>query len=273
MSGFEQFIQEKTYLQNVSPRTVDWYRATFKWLEKYPLTEEGLKQFVIAMREAGLQPTSCNSRICCVNTYLRWANLPLSIRKLRVESKVLPTYTEDHLRQIICFKPKTASERRLHTLILVLIESGLRVEEALSLRRTDVNLDQMLLTVKGKGGKERVVPFSFELRKGLWKFMSKQNGSHDLLFPTRDGRKLQRRNVLRDFKVLCRKLGFSPVRRSIHALRHTFAVNYLRHGGSVFHLQKALGHSSLEMTRRYANLLTDDLQQMQHQVSLINRLR
>jgi integrase/recombinase XerD len=50
-------------------------------------------------------------------------------------------------------------------------------------------------------------------------------------------------------------------------------VNYLRHGGSVFHLQKALGHSSLEMTRKYANLLTDDLQQMQHQVSLMNRLR
>ena len=44
MSGFEQFIQERIYLQNVSPRTVDWYRQTFKWLEKYPLTTEGLKE-------------------------------------------------------------------------------------------------------------------------------------------------------------------------------------------------------------------------------------
>jgi integrase/recombinase XerD len=273
MSGFEQFIQERIYLQNVSPRTVDWYRQTFKWLERYPLTTEGLKELVVAMRQAGLQAISCNSRIRCVNAYLKWAGLPLSVPKLREESKVMPTYTEEQLKRVIDFRSKTPSEKRLHTLILVLIDSGLRIEEALSLKRSDVNLDQMLMTVKGKGGKERVVPFSFELRKALWKFTSKQNPNCDVLFATRDGRKLQRRNVLRDFKLLCRKLGFEPVKRSIHALRHTFAVNYLRHGGSVFHLQKALGHSSLEMTRKYANLLTDDLQQMQHQVSLMNRLR
>src|SRR5262249_19508096 len=88
MSGFEQFIQERIYLRNVSPRTVDWYHQTFKCLEKYPLTEEGLKQLVIAMREAGLQAISCNSRIRCINAYLKWGGLLLSIPKLREESKV-----------------------------------------------------------------------------------------------------------------------------------------------------------------------------------------
>lgn len=63
MSGFEKFIQERIYLQNVSPRTVDWYRQTFKWLEKYLLTEDGLKELVIGMRQAGLQAVSCNSRL------------------------------------------------------------------------------------------------------------------------------------------------------------------------------------------------------------------
>jgi integrase/recombinase XerD len=273
MSGFEKFIQERIYLQNVSPRTVEWYKQTFKWLEKYPLTEEGLKELVVGMRQAGLQAISCNSRIRCINAYLKWAGLPLHVPKLREDTKVMPTYTEGQLKSIIDFKPKTESERRLHTLVLTLIDAGLRIDEALSLKRASVNLDQMLLTVQGKGGKQRVVPFSFELRKVLWKYTSKQNANVDLLFSTRDGRKLQRRNMLRDFKALCRKLGFAPVKRSIHALRHTFAVNYLRHGGSVFHLQKALGHASLEMTRKYANLLTDDLQAMQHQVSLMNRLR
>jgi integrase/recombinase XerD len=85
---------------------------------------------------------------------------------------------------------------------------------------------------------------------------------------------LQRRNVLRDVKLLCRnRLGFEPPARSIHALRHTFAVNYLRNGGSVFHLQKALGHTTLEMSRRYTNLMTEDLQVMQQKVSLLNRMR
>jgi len=51
--------------------------------------------------------------------------------------------------------------------------------------------------------------------------------------------------------------------------RHTFAVNYLRRGGSVFHLQKCLGHSTLEMTRRYANLMTEDLQAVHQRVSLL----
>ena len=142
--------------------------------------------------------------IRCINAYLKWAGLPLSVAKLREESKVLPTYTAEQLKRIIDFHPKSKSEKRLHTLILVLIDSGLRIDEAVCLRRYDVNLDQMLLTVKGKGGKERLVPFSFELRKALWKFISKQNSQSDLLFPTRDGRELQRRNVLRDFKELVR---------------------------------------------------------------------
>ena len=77
--------------------------------------------------------------------------------------------------------------------------------------------------------------------------------------------------MLRDVKLLCRRLGFAPPARTLHAFRHTFAVNYLRRGGSVFHLQKVLGHSTLEMTRRYANLVTADLQAVHERVSLLTR--
>lgn len=76
---------------------------------------------------------------------------------------------------------------------------------------------------------------------------------------------------MRDVKLLCKKLGFAPPRRTLHAFRHTFAVNYLRRGGSVFHLQKVLGHSSLDMTRRYANLVTADLQAVHERVSLLSQ--
>lgn len=75
--------------------------------------------------------------------------------------------------------------------------------------------------------------------------------------------------MLRAVKNLCDPLGFQPPARTLHSFRHTFAVNYLRRGGSVFHLQKVLGHSTLEMTRRYANLVTADLQAVHERVSLL----
>ncbi len=71
-------------------------------------------------------------------------------------------------------------------------------------------------------------------------------------------------------KRLCKRLGIAAPARTVHAFRHTVAVNYLRRGGSVFHLQKVLGHSSLEMTRRYANLVTEDLQAVHERVSLLS---
>src|SRR5437763_1740813 len=84
--------------------------------------------------------------------------------------------------------------------------------------------------------------------------------NHDLVFATRTGMPLGRRETLRDFKVACRTLGVNIPARAIHACRHTFATEYLRRGGSVFHLQRCLGHSSLEMTRKYSHLMTADLQ-------------
>jgi integrase/recombinase XerD len=93
------------------------------------------------------------------------------------------------------------------------------------------------------------------------------------VFATRDGRKLGRRNVLRDVKLVCKKLGVTIPARSLHALRHSFAIHYLRQGGSVFHLQRALGHSTLEMTRIYANLSVKDLQDNHEQRSMLGSAR
>ncbi len=67
-----------------------------------------------------------------------------------------------------------------------------------------------------------------------------------------------------------KQFGITGVRFSPHTFRHTFAVSYLRKGGSVFHLQKILGHSTLEMTRRYCNLMTEDLQAVHSKLSLLS---
>lgn len=267
--SFEQFIQERKYLQNVSPKTVQWYNESFAWLKRFPLTPDGVKSCVVAMREAGLKPTSCNSRIRVFNAYCAWAKLEIKIPPLKEEKEVLPTFTEEQVRRFIHYKPKTWYDCRLQALSLTLFDCGLRIDEALSLSRDCVDFDQLLFTVKGKGNKQRQVPFSNELRKVLWKFCQKKNGN--FLFGTATGRKQGHRVVLRDFKNLCRKLGFEPPRRTLHATRHTFALNYIRSGGDVFRLQRILGHSTLEQTRKYVNLQTSDLSAVHNRFSLLAR--
>ena len=268
---FQQFINERQYLHNVTPATVEWYTHAFKWLRKESPSQDELKDTVMRMREKGLKATGFNSAIRAINAYLKWAASDQRIAQLKEPQLVLPTFSVAQVTRLIGSKPRSFYQRRLHLIVLILLDTGCRITEALTLRVNDVDFDNLLLLLDGKGRKQRKVPFSFELRKALFRhtreFCPHQ---HMLVLGTRDGCMLGRRVVLRDVKLLCKRLGFDPPARTLHAFRHTFAVNYLRRGGSVFHLQKVLGHSSLEMTRRYANLLTEDLQAVHQRLSLLS---
>jgi integrase/recombinase XerD len=280
---FEQFIRERQYLANVTPATIDWYRNSLRWLRTDSPSQDDLKDAVIRMRSKGLKPTGCNSAIQALNTYTHWVHAGSDskcgsgcthpkIAQLKTPDVVLPTFTEKQVRLLVTYKPRRKYQRRLHALVLFMLDTGCRISEALTLRVADVDFDNLLVKLDGKGRKQRIVPFSFELRKALYSHCKEFERKVDsLLFANRTETALGRRNVLRDVKVLCRNLGFEPPARTLHAFRHSFAVNYLRRGGSVFHLQKVLGHSTLEMTRRYANLITADLQAVHERVSLLSR--
>jgi integrase/recombinase XerD len=268
---FEQFIHERLYLHNVSPATVEWYKHSFKWLRSETPSQDELKDAVLRMREKGLKATGCNSAIRAINAYLRWAESPLKIPQLKEPQIILPTFTAAQVSRLVSWKPKKVCERRLHLLVLFLLDTGCRISEALTLRVREIDFDNLLVTLDGKGRKQRVVPFSFELRRVMFRYVSEFKRKPDaLLLASRNDTRLGRRVMLRDVKQLCKRLGFDPPARTIHAMRHTFAVNYIRRGGSVFHLQKVLGHSTLEMTRRYANLMTEDLQEIHERVSLLS---
>lgn len=282
---FEQFIQERQYLTNVTPATISWYTHSLKWLRSESPSQEELKDAVLRMREKGLKATGCNSAIRAINAYLHWsaagteikcspACKHLRIPQLKEPQLILPTLTETQVTRLLKWKPKNKSfwQRRLHLLILFLLDTGCRISEALSIRVRDIDLDNLLLTLDGKGRKQRIVPFSFELRKAMFRYIADFNRKPDrLLLATKNETQMGRRVVLRAVKNLCKRLGFDPPTRTLHSFRHTFAVNYLRRGGSVFHLQKCLGHSTLEMTRRYANLMTEDLQAIHEKISLLCR--
>jgi integrase/recombinase XerD len=266
-----QFIKERQYLHNVSPATIAWYRNSLGWLGAEVPSEDDLKDFVMRMREKGLKPTGCNNRIRAVNAYLKWKGSSLRVPRMKEPQFLLPTFTMPQVQQFIGCKPTGFYGRRLHLLVLILLDTGCRISEVLNVKVEDCDLDNLLVVVNGKGKKQRRVPFSLELRKALFRYVREFcPHPHESVLATKGGGTLDRHVVSRDVRRFCRDLGFDPPARTLHAFRHTFAINYLRKGGSVFHLQKVLGHSSLEMTRRYANLLTEDLQQMHPKVSLLS---
>jgi len=101
------------------------------------------------------------------------------------------------------------------------------------------------------GNGSRVFPISLKLRKTLRRYASGFNRTTDSpLFAASAETALHRRNVLRYVKRLCLSLGFTAPGRTLHATRHTFATGYLRRGGNVFLLQKVMGYSNLETTKR-----------------------
>jgi len=284
---FEQFIRERQYLTNVSPATLEWYKHSLRWLPTESPTDEELKCAVLRMREKGLKATGCNSAIRAINAYLHWnaagtevkcspACKHLRIPQLKEPQLILPTFTTTQVTRLVNWHPKAKSfwQRRLHLFILFLLDTGARSSEALGIRVREIDFDNLLLTLDGKGRKQRIVPFSFELRRAMFRYISDFHRKPDsVLLATRSETRVGRRVMLRTVKNHCERLGFQPPARTIHAFRHTFAVNYLRRGGSVFHLQKVLGHSTLEMTRRYANLVTTDLQAVHERLTLLAGVR
>jgi integrase/recombinase XerD len=236
------------------------------------------------MRTKGRNASGCNCTIRALNSYMHWttgsdrkcgaACRHPRIQQLKEPKTIFPTLTEAQIKRLVAWrpKPKVVYERRLHLLALILLDTGCRITEALTLRVHDLDLDNLLVTLDGKGRKQRVVPFSFALRKAAYRYVVDFDRRPErLLLATNAETALGRDNARRDVKLLCAQLGFTAPCRTLHAFRHTFAVNYLRRGGSVFHLQKVLGHSSLEMTRRYANLVTADLQAVHERVSLLSK--
>ena len=149
-------------------------------------------------------------------------------------------------------------------MILVLLDTGLRASELVGLAVSDVNLDDGLLKVYGKGNKERVVPIGARVQRALWKYLQRHrpqpaNPLCPILFLTASGRPITVDRLRTIIKKYASKAGIEGVRCSPHTFRHTFAVSYLRNGGDIFSLQRILGHSSLDIVRIYVNLAVADV--------------
>jgi integrase/recombinase XerD len=177
MSRFTEFTRERQYLHNVSPATLSWYVSSLKWLPSESPTQDQLKNTVLRMREKGLKETGANAAIRAINAYLHWNSgsdrkcgagcTHPRISQLKEPQNILPTLSEAQVKLIVGWKPgKSFHRRRLHLLALLLLDCGCRISEALGLRVRDVDMENLLITLDGKGRKQRIVPFTPLIR--LW---------------------------------------------------------------------------------------------------------
>jgi integrase/recombinase XerD len=261
---FEQFLQEKTFLSNLAPKTLSFYRQSFKaFALTFPLTQTQLNSTVVRLREQGMSANCVNSYIRGINPFLSWmfenkhlAEV-LKLKKLKCEEKQMRTFSDGQIRTILSYKPKTKAEQRLLAVLTLLTDTGVRINEALTLTRSSVDFENLLLTVSGKGNKTRIIPFSLEARKTLFKHL--RSHSHELVFSNRQGGKLRYDNLRRDFRKLIRKLGIQGFDGSFHAFRRYFVTFSIRKNVNPFLVQRMVGHSNLQMTSRYLRLETQDL--------------
>jgi integrase/recombinase XerD len=154
---------------------------------------------------------------------------------------------------------------RLHALVETLYATGLRVSELVSLPVNVATRDDRFFTVRGKGGKERLVPLSKTARTALKDWLSARNADpraadSAFLFPaTSDSGYVPRQVFARELKSLAARAGVPAAKVSPHVLRHAFASHLLQNGADLRAVQQLLGHSDISTTQIYTHVLENRL--------------
>ena len=171
-----------------------------------------------------------------------------------VPDYIIPTFTPDHIRLMLdACDISTTLGYRDYTIILVLLETGVRVSELCGLQVQDVHDDY--IKVFGKGSKEREVGLSPDVAKLLWKYIHHYRRSHSdsekRVFMNRYGKPLTPNGIEQLLIDIKNRAGITGVRVSAHTFRHTFARMYLEQGGEIYKLSRLMGHSDIEVTQEY----------------------
>jgi integrase/recombinase XerD len=161
---------------------------------------------------------------------------------------------------------------RLKALLEILYATGMRVSELVELPRSVLSGDDRILTIRGKGGRERLVPLNPAAREALSRYLAiGADGESDLspmlrtryLFPSRgiEGH-LTRQRLAQELKALATEAGIDPERVSPHVLRHAFASHLLDRGADLRAVQQLLGHADISTTQIYTHVLQERLRQL-----------
>ncbi|MHA1587461.1 MAG: tyrosine-type recombinase/integrase, partial [Candidatus Thorarchaeota archaeon] len=164
---------------------------------------------------------------------------------------------------------------RNHSILATFLDTGLRLSELINLDISDVDLhSQSILVRNGKGSKDRQVYLGRTTARSLRKWAEVRPYGHDAdaYFSTRDGRRLDKRNIARIIERINARAEMGERRIHPHLLRHTFATHFIKNGGDPFSLQRLLGHSDIKTTMIYVNLAGADLEEAHAKASPVDRL-
>lgn len=256
-----RFLYHLRIEEKLSPKTVKnaWIglSAFFTWLEGEMGVEHVIRRYKVAMPAASsreiipLSKSDLRGLLLACERTAEWAGKrsgPTTLRSTRVRDRAI---------------------------ILVLLDTGIRAAELCDLLLGDVDMKTGAAQVRrGKGDKGRTVYLGNLAREGLWRYVAKRKDTRpgDPLFETTKHSAMDR-NALRKLLLAAGERAEIVEPVTPHRLRHTFAINYLRNGGDVYTLQRLLGHSTMEMVRRYLALAQTDIAEAHRRASPVDNWR
>jgi len=294
-----------------SPKTIEWYTANLIRFAKFlsdnqlpdnvtEISKEDARRFISHLQtevkrwenhssihdDKRLSAYSVQGYARTIKAFWSWlkdegyiTNNPMRNLKLpKTPRKVISTFSQEQIQRILnCIDKKSSHGFRNYTIILLLLDTGIRLSELINLRINDIDFIQSCILVKGKGNKERIVPFGSQVRRTLRRYVmhfrpEPESPVTEEVFLSEDGLPLKPRAVQSMLLRLSKKAKISGVRLNPHQFRHAFARQYLLAGGDIFSLQKILGHSSLEVVRMYVNLATNDIIQQHRKYSPVDNV-
>lgn len=294
----ELFIEDCT-VRSLREHTIKYYRNEFnacmallvrQGIDLNELAVESITPALItenvikAMKTANIKPVSINTRLTALRALFNWlykrhyikVNPMQEVSMLKHRKEVIETLTVKQIDELLnACNMRTFTGVRDYTIILLFIETGVRVNELAGIAVTDIDFSNGTVRIRNaKTYRERLVPIQSRMKEQLRRYLAiRGNVVTDSLFITLDGTPLSKRQIQSRIKHYGEKAGIKGVRVSPHTLRHTFAKLCVMNGANAFQLMSILGHTTLEMTKVYVNLFSDEVAEGHKKFSPLNNLK
>jgi integrase/recombinase XerD len=263
----EDFLEYSRYELNFSPVTIikyrDSLRSMIKDLGDKPVESYEVQEFVKLKRlmmDRGLSEARISSVVYAIRSFLLYCksflNLhvldPKQIRPPKRFKREVVFLTKEEIEDFInTINTRTWNGLRFRTLVEVLLGTGMRIGEALSLNRKTINWEKREAKIIGKGNKERTVFFTKRSLDWVAKYLERRNDTYEAIFVTKaPTNRLAVADVWRFFDRH-RKLAKIDKKLTPHIIRHTVATNLVFNGCPIVHVKEILGHERLDTTCKY----------------------